>query len=229
MYKAIVFLLFLLVIEVAVVWRPFDSSLIAYNSGHRRPKVAGQIVEGFHLTQAVPAGLFHAHLPRRSITHWHKVGARLYTGQPNCFAIQFATYKRRNSGHVLVSWMQGTNSQRWQLDVADLRDNAFVAFCPSVGIDLSAPFRFSVDGVDSVGGQAATLWLAKTRLDPAIVNGKSIGGRSIVFRLTQRHQVGPMQIAGLDRGAFTFACLCSLGIGVLVLVGIQRKRRSRPN
>jgi hypothetical protein len=228
MRKTLLFLLLLLalfVLEAAIVWRPFASRLIAYDSGKGHAKSAGQILTGFHLTQTVPGNLFHPHLPRRSITHWHKSNARLYTKYPNCFAIRFATNLRRNAGHILVGWKQGTKSQLWRVDASSLRDNKFVDFCPSTALDSNQSFQVSVDGVDSTDGHAATLWLAKTKLDPALINGKPTGDRSMELQLTYRHKVGRLEILRLDRGAFAFASLCSLIIGTIALLAALRWRK----
>jgi hypothetical protein len=227
-FPFVVFVVALLVLEAAVVWRPFTSRLIAYDSGQRHGQPAGQIVPGFHLTQQVPGDLYRPHLPRRSITHWRKANARLYKGHPNCFAMRFATYARKDSGHISVGWQQGTKTQQWRLDASSLRDNKFVDFCPSAGLDSSQPFQVSVDGIDSIDGHAATLWLGNSDLDPALVNGKPAGGRSTTLQLTYRNQLGPPEILRSSRGAFAFACLCSLAIGMLVLVAVRLQREPKP-
>jgi len=227
-FPFVLFVVALLVLEAVLVWRPFSSRLIAYDSGQRHGKPAGQILPGFHLTQKVPGSLYSPHLPRRSITHWRKANARLYTGQPNCFAMRFATYARKDSGHISVGWEQGAHTQQWQIDASSLRDNAFVDFCPSAGLDGSQPFQVSVDGVDGTYGHAATVWLGNSALEPALVNGKPVGGRSTTLQLTYRNQLGPLEILRLSRGAFAFACLCSLAIGMLVLVAVRLQQRPKP-
>jgi hypothetical protein len=216
------FLLALFAFEAVVVWRPFDSRRIAWYSGSHQRKSAGQMVRGFRLTQIVPGNLFQADLPRQPITHWHKASARLYTGQPNCFAIRFADYARANTGHVVVDWQQGDRREQWQVDASRLR-NAFKDFCPTSGLDAALPFGLEIRGIDSVNGSAATLWLAKSKLPPAVVNGKPIGDRGLVVQLSYLHHMGPLQILRLDRGAFAFTCACSLVIGMLVLAAVRRR------
>jgi hypothetical protein len=227
-HKTLLFALLLLALvalEAVVVWRPFNSRLIAYDSGLQHRKTVGQIEQGFHLVQTVPAKLFRTHLPAKRITHWRKGNARLYAGQPNCFALRFATYARTNTGHIAINWRQGTGHQRWTIDAAGLRNSAFADFCPTDGFDTQKSFQLGVSGIDSPHGRAATLWLARSTLAPASVNGKPIGKRGVALQLVRDEHIGPRRILGLDKGAFAFACLCSLGIGVLVIAASLRYRK----
>lgn len=221
MYKSILILAALLALEAALVWRPFNSELIAYQSGSDDRKTAGQITEGFHLTQEVPAKLIETRAPKKPITHWWKSHRKLYTTYPNCFAIRFASYNRHNAGRLAVDYRQGNKNQRWSVEAADLA-NDFRRFCPSTGFTAGQPLQITVDGIDGRKGQSATMWLSKSRLKPAIVNGRTDGDRSLYLRLVYFRHMGPGEILRIDRGAFAFACLCSLAIALLVLVSVRK-------
>lgn len=217
----------LLVLEAVIVWRPFNFHAISYGVESHNNKVAGEIVKNFRLTQTVPAGLFKVSHKRKMSIHWHNPNSLGHWTEPNCFSIRFASYSRRNSGSLLVDWKQGSMSQRWRFNAASLR-NAYRDFCPNHGLDTTRAFQISIRGIDSVKGHAATVWLTKSNPIAATVNGKSIGGRGVLLHLTYLRHVGPRVIAALDNGAFVFACLCSLGLGLLALIAIKRIRPAKP-
>jgi hypothetical protein len=209
--------------ELMLVWHPFDVRATTYKTDWLSNKPAGQIVHGFNLSQTLPAGLIRLSRPRKKSVHWHGPHSLRTLVTPNCFSVRFATYTRKNSGYLLVIWQQGSTKQSWQVAAADLVDNDYVDFCPRDGLDRNRDSRISIDGIDSAPGQAATAWLTKSKLAPALVNGGHIGNRSLALQLAYLHHIGPKDIASLGRGAFLLSCLCSLSIGLLVLAATWRE------
>lgn len=226
MYKGALFLVILLALEAVLVWRPFNSELVAYQTDSADRKVAGQVVKGFHLVQEVPAKLLKVPTPKKQITHWWKGHKKLYTHRPNCFSIRFASYNRRNADRLAVAYKQGTQGQTWTLDAADL-GNEFRQFCPSAGLDAELPLQIAISGIDGRKGSSVTAWLSKAELEPATLNGRPVEDRSLFFRLTYFHHVGPKEILGIDKGAFIAACSCSTGVAVLALAFTFNNRRRK--
>lgn len=216
----------LLILEVVLVWRPFDFHAISYKKDLHNNKVAGPIVGNFHLSQTVPAGLFQVSHQRGKSIHWHNPDSLGPWTVPNCFSIRFANYGRSNSGSLRVRWKQGTRAQHWRINAANL-GNTYTEFCPDSGLNTKRPFQIDIDGIDSPHGHAATVWLTKSNPVPATVNGARIGGRGMAFRLTYQRHIGPWIIAKIGHGAFAFGCLCTLGISLLALIAIRRVMTSK--
>ena len=211
----------LFALELVFVWRPFDVRVTSYKTAWRSNKPAGQIIDGFKASQVLAAGLVRTSQPRKKSIHWHGPHSLGSLAKPNCFSIRFATYKRKNSGHFLVTWQQGSTKQTWRVAAADLVDNAFVDFCPRDMLDTNRDSRISIDGIDSQPGHAATVWLTRSKLAPAMVQDGRIGDRSLALQLAYLHRVEPRDIASLGRGGFLLSCICSLCIGLLVLVAVR--------
>lgn len=212
----------LLAFELILVWRPFDVRIATYKTAWRSNTPAGQIVDGFSVSQALPAGLVRISRPRKKSVHWHGPHSLRTLVMPNCFSVRFATYTRKNSGHLLVTWQQGSTKQSWRVAAAALVDNDYVDFCPRAGLDTDRDSRISIDGIDSAPGHAATVWLTKSKLAPAQTQSGHIGNRSLALQLAYLHHVGPKDIASLGRGAFLLSCVCSLGIGLLLFAVARR-------
>lgn len=212
----------LLAVELVLVWHPFDVRATTYKTPWRSNIPAGQIVGGFSVSQALPAGLVRISRPRKKSVHWHGPHSLRTLLVPNCFSVRFATYIRKNSGHFLVTWQQGSTQQSWRVAAAALVDNDYVDFCPRAGLDTGRESRISIDGIDSAPGQAATVWLTKSKLPPAQARSGNTGNRSLALQLAYLRHVGPKEIASLGRGAFLLSCICSLGIGLLLLAIARR-------
>jgi hypothetical protein len=221
-YLAAAFLGSLLLLAAAMVWRPFRIHAVSYQTGSKNAKVAGEIVRGFDLEQTIPANVYTPSRKRRLSIHWHHPDSLGKWTTPNCFSIRFASYSRKNRGELRVGWRQGSASQEWPIDAAAVR-NAFMEFCASAGLEVKAPFLVTVRGLKGKMGSAPTVWLAKSALPPAQVNGKSAGPRGLNMQLTYVQHVGPRTILGVTRGAFALGCACSLGFGLIALVAIRRK------
>ena len=201
MLPALPIILFLVL--AACVWLPFTSHEVVFNPGLEKNRPAGQITEGFHLVESVPA----------------LMPGGLRTGeQVDCIALRFATYMRRNEGSLQVTWSQGDRGHRWVLDASALEDNSYVDLCLDRPMDASAPFVLEVSGVDGEPGSAATVWLT-AHADAAIrVNGRDFPDVGLALRLSEEKRVGPHDILGLDGGAFFVGFLCSILIGILALL-----------
>ena len=212
----------LLVLQVALVWKPFGFAGVSYQSGTKDGKAAGQIVRNFHLTQTVPANLYKTSTQKKLSVHWHNPTSLGPWTTPNCFALRFASYNRANRGTIVVNWHQGKATQSWRVPAGKL-ENAYRNFCPKRRLISTEPFQVSITGVDSVRGHAATVWLSRSEMPPAMVNGKTLGDRSLVFRLTFGRHVGPAALAGIGHGAFLLGCLLTLGISLLALLAIRRE------
>lgn len=222
-YLAVVFLGLLAIIEVVMVWRPFGVHAVSYQTGSKGGKVAGEIVRGFHLVQSVPANLYSPSRKRNLSVHWHNPDSLGRWTTPNCFSIRFASYSRKNRGDLYVGWQQGAASQQWRIHGAGVR-NAYADFCPAAGLDTKAPFQIEVRGIDGTTGSAPTVWLARSALPAAEVNGRQVGNRGLNLRLVYARTVGRRAIMGVSKGAFAFGCACSLGIGLIALLAVRRKR-----
>ncbi|WP_027080894.1 hypothetical protein [Luteimonas mephitis] len=213
----------ILALEVALVWRPFDVRVTTYQTPWRSNKPVGEIVKGFNVTQAIPPGLIMIRKPGKKSIHWRGPNSLRSLVMPNCFSVRFATYMRPNSGHILLTWQQDAARQSWQVPVADLVDNAYVDFCPIGGMDTDKSSLVTMQGVDGEKGQAATAWLTKSQLAPATIQGESTEDRSLALQLVYLNRVEPVEIATVGRGAFLVACLCSLGIALVLLSALWRQ------
>jgi hypothetical protein len=226
--KPLLILIGLLVVEAIVVWRPFNSTAIGWHSGWDDKKTAGEMLGTFHLTQVIPATLLSAPTPKRHITHWWRSHRKLYSRPPNCFAIRFADYERENTGRIAVSYQQGEQSQHWLIDQRDLR-SAYRRFCPDHGLQRDQPLRITIDGITGTSGQTATVWLSQSSpLPPAVINGRHAANRSLNLRLVRFEHIGPAEILGIDNGAYAFACLMSvlIGLGALLLTTTRAHART---
>jgi hypothetical protein len=122
-----------------------------------------------------------------------------------------------------MTWQQDAAHQSWEVPVAELVDNAYVDFCPLGGLDTDKSSLITMQGVDGKQGQAATAWLTKSQLAPATIEGESAEDRSLALQLVYLNRVEPVEIATVGRGAFLVACLCSLGIALVLLVTVRRQ------
>lgn len=217
----------LLLLEAVFVWAPFDVRTAVYQTGWRSNKPVGELVDGFRVTQALPAGLVRIRPASKKSIHWHGVHSLRTTLRPNCFAIRFATYKRTNAGLIEANWRQGASAQSWRIPAADLADNEYVDFCPRDGIDIDRPATIGIQGVGGRSGSSATAWLTRSKLEPASAQGSDVGKRSLALQLTYMRRVGPREAAALANGAFLLACICSVGIGGLAFLAIRRAPPSR--
>lgn len=211
-----------LILELALVWWPFDVRTAVYRTPWRGSEPVGELVAGFEAAQSIPAGLTRIRPPGKKSVHWHGPHSLRTTIRPNCFAVRFATYMRTNAGHVEATWRQGATTQAWRIDAADLVDNDFVDFCPDAGIDLDRPAMIGIRGVDGRRGSSATAWLTRSKLEPASIQGTS-GDRSLALELTYLHRVVPRDVASVGRGAFLLGCVASFGIALLALLAIGRR------
>jgi hypothetical protein len=225
----------LLAIEAMIVWRSFDVRATLYATSWRANRPAGELVDGFRVVQEIPAGLVRTRPPKKKSIHWHGPHSLKPLLEPNCFALRFATYGRSNSGRIQVTWQQGDASQSWLVAAKDLVDNDFVDFCPRDGIVMQQASLVAVQGVEGKPGTAATLWLTRSRLRPASVQGRNIGKLSLSLQMSYLHRASARDIAGVGKGAFLFACLCSLAIAGFALwrglreftgIGARRPRLS---
>ena len=210
----------LLLLEAIFVWAPFDVRTAVYQTKWRGNKPTGELVDGFRVTQALPAGLVRIRPVKKKSVHWHGVHSLRTMLRPNCFAIRFATYIRTNAGLVEATWRQGSATQSWRIPAADLVDNDYVDFCPRDGIDIDHPAVIDVRGIDGRTGSSATVWLVRSKLGPASVQGNNIGKRSLALQLTYMRRVGPREAGFLGHGGFLLASLCSVGIGGLAFLAI---------
>jgi hypothetical protein len=201
MKAALPILLFLVL--AACVWLPFTSHDVVFNPGLDRNRPAGQITEGFSLSEAVPA-LMPDSSPADE--------------QADCIALRFATYMRRNEGSVQVNWSQGDRGHRWVLDASRLEDNSYVDLCLDRPMDAAAPFILELSGLDGKPGSAATVWLTAQAETTTRVNGRDFPGVGLALRLSKQERVGPRDILGLNGGAFAAGFLCSVLIGILALL-----------
>lgn len=223
MYKKILFIAFILMLEAILVWRPFNSTPIAYRSSWKNKAVAGQITNGYHLTQEVPAKLLKTPVPKAPITHWWRSHRKLYTHSPNCFAIRFASYNRINNGRISVSSKQGNNTQKWFLNAREVRNN-YKRFCPSNGLTDDQPLQVTINGISGKTGSSATVWLSHSKgLKPALINGRRIGDRSLHLQLVYFRHMGPDEIFAIKNGAFAFVCFISLTIAALVILTLRKR------
>jgi hypothetical protein len=207
---AYLFLIALVTLEVIVVWRPYDTHTILYDAGLSDNKPAGQIVRHFHLTQTVPI---------------HKLLAGRAVQSLDCFALRFATYRRKNTGAFSVRWQQQNRAHVWRVEAASLRDNTYVDFCPDGGINTQHPFQIDIQGLDGTSGHAATVWMTGGNPIPATINGTTSSKRGVSLRLTRKHHVRPLEILQLSKGAFAFGCFVSLVIGMLALTAMLPRYR----
>ncbi|HVI57329.1 MAG TPA: hypothetical protein VM619_00440 [Luteimonas sp.] len=212
----------LVVFEAAFVWHPFEVRTTLYQTAWRGNKPVGELVDGFQVRQVVPAGLVRTRPSGRKSVHWRGPHSLRATLRPNCFSIRFATYKRTNGGRIETTWQQGDVAQSWQVAAAGLADNEFVDFCPEGGIDTDRPAMVGIRGIGGRSGSAATAWLTRSKLEPATVQGKQTGNRSLALQLAYLRRAHPGDIALLGGGAFLLACLCSLGIGLLAFIAVRR-------
>lgn len=217
----------LLLLEVALVWRPFDSRAVLYTTPWRANHAAGELVDGFRIEQTVPPGLVRTRKPMKKSVHWHGLHSLKPTLQPNCFSLRFATYVRRNSGDIRVDWEQGDSAQSWRLAASNLVDNDYVDFCPNTGVALDREARISVEGAGAVSGSAATVWLTRSKLKPALVDGRSIGKRGLALQLVYHDRVSIGDIANVGNGAFLIACLASMAIALIALFSVMRELAGR--
>jgi hypothetical protein len=195
----------LFVVAAGLLWLPFDSYTTLYDTRPGGAVAAGEIGPGFSIVQQVRP-------PERP--------AIADTGARHCFAIDFATYARRNNGYLRVTWLQGDRRQQWRVAAWRLQDNAYRHFCPDAAFSAYRPYRIEVRGVDGKPGDSATVWLvADTRLGIAQVSPANLPqGRSMALQGSHRTHVVAAGIARVDRGAFLFGWLCTLAIGIIALV-----------
>lgn len=212
----------LVLLEAIFVWAPFDVRTAVYQTGWRNNKPVGELVDGFRVTQALPAGLVKIRPTGKKSVHWHGVHSLRTTLRPNCVAIRFATYKRTNGGSIEAIWRQGDAKQSWRIPAADLVDNEYVDFCPRGGIDVDRSAVIDIRGIGGHSGDSATAWLTRSKLEPASVQGGHVGKRSLAIQLTYMQRIGPRQAASLGHGVFLLACACSVGIGGLAFVALRR-------
>lgn len=214
MRRTILFMAILFLVELALVWRPFETEAIAWQSSSKDRKISGQMTERFHLLQVVPPKLLTQPIPRKHITHWWRTQRKLHAHGPNCFAIRFATFHRTNSGEIEVGYVQGSSSQAWRVDASELTDG-YRRFCPIAGLAEDKNLRITINGLTSEAGQTVASWMSYSPpLKPAIINGKRAGKLSLNLRLVYFQHVNAMKIAGLERGAFFLTCLLSLIIAI---------------
>lgn len=207
-----------LAFEVIIVWRPFDVRATLFTTPFAANLPAGELVDGFRVTQEITARRLGRYRPPRGRSIRWKGSQSIKTlHKPNCFALHFATYDRSNAGHIQVSWQQGGAAESWLIAARDLADNAFVDFCPRGGF---APYKTSVVTVQGMGGKpgdSATLWLTRSKLRPASVQGRNVGNRSLSVEMSYLRRAAVSDIATVGKGAFLLACLCSLAIALLAL------------
>lgn len=202
-------------VAACALWLPFDDYTDVYETRPGGAVPAGEVRAGFRLSQVV-------HPPPALETAGNHV---------QCFAIKFATYARRNRGKLRVDWQQGERSQSWTVAASHLADNQYRHFCPEAGFAPERPFRVEVHGVDSKPGRSATLWLVgDTRFGAAIApSGQSPEGKSIALQGSVKQHVGPLGILRIDRGAWVFGWLCTVGVGIVALrAGLAETRESPP-
>lgn len=195
----------LFVAAAALLWRPFDSYTVLYGTRPGGAVPAGEIRADFELVQQVRPPV--------------AIDASPSAGQQHCFAIRFATYARRNSGHLQVHWRQGPHAQSWRVRAADLADNTYRHFCPDAAFANGRPFQVRISGLDSEPGNAATLWLvADTRFGTArLLPAELPQGKSMALQGSTRNRVEAGEMVRINGGAYLIGWLCTLAIAILAL------------
>lgn len=209
---AIFITLILFSIAAALVWTPFETSETVYSTGLTRNKPAGQITNGFSLSQTIAPP---------------KQNNAFITAPVDCFALRFATYMRENSGKIRVSWQQGGRSGQWMIDAGDLQDNSYVDFCLDSNFDTQREFKVDVQGIGGIPGKSATLWLTSASPGQAHIKGKGGVGLGMAFKLSSKQHLSLAEMIKLGHGAFALGWLCSLLTGILVLVYSYRSEASQ--
>jgi hypothetical protein len=117
---------------------------------------AGELVEGFHLTQPIEL--------RNDHVHDEEVRAHL------CVRVLFATYlNRRNRGVVSLRLMNQHKIAEQRLDVSGLDDNAWRRVCfPEMEFaDVGrGGLVLEIRGLDSRPGQGVTAWVSDIKSGP---------------------------------------------------------------
>jgi hypothetical protein len=210
--------LVVLAFEAIIVWRPFDVRAIVFTTPFDANLPAGELVDGFRVTQEITARRLGRYRPPRGRSiQWKGPHSIRTLHKPNCFALHFATYKRSNAGHIQVSWQQGSTAESWVIPARDLVDNAFVDFCPRGGFAAYKTSVVTVQGMGGKPGDSATLWLTRSKLRPASVQGRNVGNHSLSVEMSYLRRATASDIAAVGKGAFLLACLCSLAIALLAL------------
>jgi hypothetical protein len=187
------------------LWLPFDSHFVLYATKPGGAMPAGEIREGFELSQRVN--------PEQAV---------VFDGpseQPHCFGIRFATYQRENTGHLEVRWQQEERFHTWRVDVARLADNTYRHYCPSPAFLVERPFKLRIRGVDGKLGHSATLWLVNDRrFGTAKLDGNDPADEALALQVTEHNRVRSTSILLIDNGAFLFGWLCTLVVGTISLL-----------
>lgn len=187
-----------------LVWLPVQVQNTLYGTLSNNPAPAGEIHRDFSILQQVHPD--PDALPEVGSIH------------PHCFGIRFATYMRRNSGHIAVALRQGQLERRWLVRAARLADNSFRYFCPGPGFSVGDPFQLQVSGINGKPGTSATVWLTEdTRLGTLESENQAITGMALTLDLVENRQVGLAEALRVNRGAFLFGWLCTLVVAVIVL------------
>ena len=197
--RILVFIVF--AFAAGLVWLPFHAMDTLEETRWTEPRPAGEIRGGFtleqHVTPLAPAN-------RKS-------------GGTYCFGIRFATYQRRNQGQVVVRWVQQDQQQEWTVRARRLVDNRFRYFCPDAATRGDVPFDLRISGRNGAPGKSPTVWLVEDdSLGVARVNGRS-GEAGLSLKLAERTRIGWAGTLHAGGGAFLWAWLCSVLIGLMVL------------
>lgn len=176
-------------------------------------------LDGTLSDNAVPAGEIHRGFSILQQVHPDpEVVMEGKNTHPHCFGIRFATYMRRNSGHLAVEVQQGPIERRWQVRAARLADNSFRYFCPGLGFSVGKPFQLRISGVNGTPGTSATVWLTEdTRLGALESDNQTIAGMALTLDLVEKRRVGLAETLRVNRGAFLFGWLCTVLVAVIVL------------
>lgn len=194
-----------LVTAACTLWLPFDSHRVLHSTKPGGSKPAGEIRKGFELSQRVILG-------RKPLSTG--TGERV-----RCFAIQFATYHRKNAGHLEVHWRQANRFQVWRVDVSELADNAYRHYCPDPVFLIDRPFNLRIRGADGQPGRSPTLWLVgDRRFGTAELDGGDPENKALALQITAYNRVTPASMLRIDHGAFLFGWLCTLAAGTVSLL-----------
>lgn len=178
-----------------------EQTLLGTQQGRMIP--AGEFVAGKVLTQngALPESL----------------GSQRTAGHL-CFGVRFATYARKNSGTIDVSWKQEQGTASWQISSSKLDDNQVKFFCPKKGITLNAPFQIQITSQDGSAGHSPTAWLTLDKqFGIAEIDGRT-QERGLSLAFANHTDLTLKRIIHLDKGAYFAGWLMTLLIGLTALL-----------
>ena len=144
----------------------------------------------------------------------------------NSFSLKFATFSRQNAGTVMVKLLDDSNNRilfSRQIDVSQLKDNAFMTFVPNKQIEgiKGRKLRILVISETGTKDNAVTLWYnneAKIEGRQLFLKGKPVNG-VLCFNVSERDV--------LLFGKYYFEIMGAIGLAILVycfnLIYCQKK------